>query len=68
MKTRDRIFNVIKEYREEYGISPSFRDIQHRTGIVSTSVVSFHIDRLINEGRINKIPNTARSLTIVEDK
>ena len=45
---------IVRFKAENDGLSPSVRDIQRATGIVSTSIVFHHINRLEAAGRITR--------------
>ena len=63
---RDKILEFVGGYIKEHGYSPSMREIGEAIGVDSTSHVSFHIDRLVEEGRLTKEPNIARSIRVVK--
>lgn len=51
-ETRSRVFEVIKEYINEHGYAPSYREIGDMAGLKSTSSVFTHVDKLICEGKL----------------
>ena len=60
----ENVLAVIREYIEENGFAPSIRDIQDRTNISSTSKVQRYLNKLADEGRIRRKPETARSIVL----
>lgn len=65
MSTTDKVFNAIVEYKiENCGNSPSVREIMVDAGLSSTSVASYHIEKLEKEGRIYREPDQARHIRI----
>ena len=64
--TTDLVLQAIKTFWAEEGYSPSIRDIMDATGISSTSVVWYHIDKLARAGAIKRTPGVARSYVIIE--
>lgn len=60
----DNIYNYIVSYKQCHcGDSPGFRDIALECDISSTSVVSYILDALEQEGRI-KLNSDARSIEV----
>ncbi len=58
---------AILDYRQEYGISPSLRDLQAALGLSSTSVVTWRLRMLKRLGAINYEPYLARTITVTCD-
>jgi hypothetical protein len=56
------IMSFVEEYVQEHPYPPSIRDISRGVGISSTSNVSYHINRLIEQGYLSKQPGTSRTL------
>ena len=56
------IVDFIKEFRDRKGYSPSYREIRDGCEISSTSVVSYHLNVLEEEGVIIRDPFIPRSL------
>lgn len=67
MKTRDRVFEAIRDFWKVNGYSPSLSEIQQMVGLSSKSVAEYHVKKLVEEHRIQRRPFTARSLVIVEE-
>jgi SOS-response transcriptional repressor LexA len=60
--TRKEILAFIKSYWRTNGISPTFREIITGTSVTTTSVVSYHLDVLQEEGLLTYQKNTNRSI------
>ena len=65
-KKQTAVYNFIKEFIEENGYSPSYRDIMSGLGLSSVSAVAEHVDNLVRLGALKKAPGAARSLEIVD--
>lgn len=61
------VLQAIKAFWAAHGFSPSIRDIMAETGITSTSVVRYHIDRLERAGVMKRTPGVARSYVPIEN-
>lgn len=59
---RGKIVRFVRQYIEEHGFSPSFREIGRAVGIRSTKAVKYHLDILAEEGVLSRTPGQARSL------
>jgi repressor LexA len=59
-----RILEFLKEYVEENGYPPSMREIGAAAGISSTSVVSYNLERLEEEGYISRDREVSRGLKL----
>ena len=60
-----KIVAYIDAYIKEHGFSPTMREIGAAVGITSTSHVSYWITKLVNEGKLTKVANIARSVRVV---
>lgn len=49
---RQRVLEVVEDYIEEHGWSPSYEDIMERAGIASKSTVHQYLYALEREGKI----------------
>jgi repressor LexA len=49
------IYTFIRDYHGRHGVSPTIREIQEAVGISSTSVVAYHIDKLIRLGQLRRV-------------
>ena len=58
------VFNVIKDYINDNGFSPSYRELAKLSGLKSSSTVLGHLRQLKKKGYINFIPRSPRTLTI----
>ena len=66
-KSREKVYQFVKEYIAEHGYAPSVRDICDGTGLSSPSTVFAHLQSLDKAGLIRKTGNQPRSLVLVED-
>jgi hypothetical protein len=64
-KRRRNILNSISEYITANGYAPTIREISKLTGIKSTGVIKFNLDRLIEGGLLKRHSNQIRGLEIV---
>lgn len=62
---RDRIYDYIVDYIKEHSYAPSVRDIRHDCNISSTSVVNYYLEKLVEEGRIERAPYIARGIRVL---
>lgn len=60
-----RVLGFLQSYTAEHGISPSYEEIRVFLGIVSKSGVTRLIDQLEMRGRIARVPNRSRAITIL---
>lgn len=61
-----RMLDFIAEYSGEKGYPPSIREIGQAVGISSTSVVNYNLNRLVDEGYIDRHQNVSRGLRLTE--
>lgn len=66
--TKDQIFIFLKQYVDERGYAPSFREIANAVGLKSTSSVSSYLKELQNDGRIRRDPARPRAIDIQSDE
>ena len=59
------IMRFVQEYVQQHSHPPSIRDISRGVGISSTSNVTYHINRLIENGYLYKQPGTSRTLVVL---
>jgi repressor LexA len=52
----------IRRYINEHGHAPSVREIGAEVDIRSTKAVKYHLDRLVEDGLLERVPGQARSL------
>ncbi len=62
------VTDFIRDFTEEKGISPTYREIMAGLGLSSVSAVAEHIDNLVDKGVLRKNPGAARSLEILDYK
>ena len=62
------VLDFIRDFSEENGHSPSYREICEGLGLSSVSAVAEHIDNLVAKGALVKTPGEARSLEILDYK
>ncbi len=65
---RQRILGFLQEFYSENGIPPTVRDIQKACEISSTSVVDYNLERLSQAGYINRRPDVARGIEILDQE
>ncbi len=64
-KKQNLVLDYIKEYIQENGIAPSYREIMVGIGISSVSAVAEHVDNLIIKGYLRKRSGEARGVELV---
>jgi len=62
----ETVLEFIKEFQEEHGYAPTYREIRDGCHLSSTSQVAPYIDDLIAEGKLSKTPGAARTLRVLE--
>jgi repressor LexA len=60
---RQQVLAFVRRYVEHHGYSPSIREIGAAVGIRSTRAVKYHLDILVDEGRLERTDGRARSLS-----
>lgn len=65
-RKREKILDAISQHWAEKGVGPTVREIGTRVGISSTSHVDYHLKRLIEEGKVIREQNKARSIFLVQ--
>ena len=61
-----KCLQFIADYQDAHGgIAPSYDEIAQHMGIVSKSGVTRLIDGLEDRGRISRLPNRSRAITII---
>ena len=63
---RQRILEFVQTFYSENGIPPTVRDIQKACEISSTSVVVYNLDKLSQAGYLNRRPDVARGIEILD--
>lgn len=64
---RQQILGFIQEFINENGIPPTVRDIQRACKISSTSVVDYNLHKLRQAGYLNRRPDVARGIELLDD-
>lgn len=64
---RQQILGFIQEFITENGIPPTVRDIQRACQISSTSVVDYNLQKLRQSGYLNRRPDVARGIELLDD-
>lgn len=62
------VLDFIRDFTEENGHSPSYREVMEGLGLSSVSAVAEHIDNLVAKGALLKTPGEARSLEVLDYK
>ena len=60
------ILLAIKLHHRQRGYAPTIRDIMQMCDISSTSVVTYHLDRLREAGMVDWLDGSARTLHLVK--
>lgn len=63
----EAILATIATGTERNGYAPAISEIMAATGIPSTSMVSYHVDALVERGYLRKAPGIARGTTITRE-
>ena len=64
---RQRILDFIQEFISDNGIPPTIRDIQRACELSSTSVVDYNLHKLRQGGFLNRKPEVARGIELLDD-
>ncbi|MFH1634593.1 MAG: LexA repressor [Chloroflexota bacterium] len=60
-----KILHFVRQHLVEKGYSPTRRETGAACGISSMSMVAYYVDRLVDEGYLEKVPGKrARGLTV----
>ena len=65
-KRQQHILRFVHQHTLEHGFAPSIREISLATGITSTSVVNYNLERLITWGYLVKSRGKSRALGLTE--
>jgi len=60
------VLAAIEQYLDEHGYPPTVRELSVLCGITSTSVVSYHLWRLVAAGAIERDPGVSRGIRVVK--
>lgn len=58
---RDEILSYVASFIEEHGHSPTVREVASGVGLSGPGSAHRHLDRLVQEGRLKKVPVTSSS-------
>jgi repressor LexA len=61
-----RMLEFIEKFSNQSGYPPSIREIGKAVGISSTSVVNYNLNRLVDEGYLDRDQNVSRGIRITE--
>lgn len=61
-----RMLDFIVSFTEDSGYPPSIREIGKAVGISSTSVVNYNLNRLVDEGYLDRDQNVSRGIRLTE--
>ncbi len=64
---RQQILDFIQTFIAENGIPPTVRDVQRACEISSTSVVDYNLKVLKRDGYLNRRPDTARGIELLDE-
>lgn len=60
------ILLAISQFHRQHGYAPTIRDLMELVDVSSTSVVTYHLDRLRDAGMIDWVDGSARTLHLVK--
>ena len=60
----EKTFRFIKQFIEENGYAPVYREIIEGTGFKSLDTINNHLYKLKEEGKIDFVPEKARTIRI----
>jgi len=66
-KKQKQVFDFIKTYVSENGISPTIEEIRRELKLKAVSTIHEHINSLEAKGYISKSENSARSLSLIKE-
>ena len=61
-----RMLDFIVSFSEEHGYPPSIREIGKAVNISSTSVVNYNLNRLVEEGYLDRDQNVSRGIRLTD--
>ena len=64
LESREALFNFIVDYQGDHGYPPKYREMEAATGI-PISNVKYHLDVLVEMGRIERIPGSPRAIKVL---
>lgn len=66
MERTEKVHRFICQYVDEHDWPPTVREIGKGVGITSTSVVRYHLDRLVAAKKITRVPEISRGISVLE--
>ena len=60
------VLDIIKDYIQEHGYSPSIRELCEIVGVNSPATMHYHLKRLKKKGYIDYIFNRNRTIRVIE--
>lgn len=64
---QNKVYHLIKDFIEEKGYSPSFRELAQLNGNNSVATIRFHLLALREKGYINYSDKLSRTITIIKE-
>lgn len=62
-----RVYYIIKDFIEQKGYSPSFREIARLNGNNSVATVQYHLKRLRDKGYIKYSDKLSRTVKVIKE-
>ncbi|MGI6730441.1 MAG: hypothetical protein ACOX5F_00905 [Anaerovoracaceae bacterium] len=63
---REKLFEFIVDYKSTHdGNSPTYREMMLGTGLTTTSMVAYHLEKLEDEGKIAR-PQQVGNIRVIE--
>ena len=63
-----RILNAAIDFRREHGYAASHRELRDLSGVSSTSVVAYHLQRLRDDGYLTFRNGQSRTIVVLLDE
>lgn len=64
--TRRRTLQAIADYFAANGYAPTIRELCELMGISSTSLMNYHLNKLVDRGLLTRQKSIARAMTITD--
>lgn len=64
LRRKRQILELVKSFLGRYQRAPTMREIVNHTDVTSTSVASYYIDLLVEEGKLERDPVLARAIRV----
>ena len=65
--TEEKVLNYIKKYHEKHNLMPTVREICNGLGFKSTSSVSYHLAKLVENGTLVNDKHKSRAYRLAQD-